>query len=136
MVILVPCMKATGESNYTIPMFPPYSVNITCNGYQRSHTLIDKTVHKIGLPKTKHDLIMSQVSIVVNRKDGFCLNCIEWKESIIQTVSCSFYNLFRHIQKIFLCDFQRNTFYRIIKITFIYYIYWNADVRPFEIFRG
>lgn len=121
MIILVPCMKATRKSNYTISMFPPYSVNIICNRYQRLSTLTDKTMHKISLPETKHDLIMPQMSVIINRKDGFCLNCIKRKESIIQTVSWSFYYLF-NLKNIFMQFLERCVLQHNKKITLILHL--------------
>lgn len=66
--------------------------------------LTDKTLHiwyHIYSPETKHNLIVPQVSVIVDRKDSFRLDSVKWKKSIIQTISWSFYNLRRYIESIF-----------------------------------
>jgi len=40
------------------------------------------------LPKSKHDFIVTQVSIIIHRQNGFCFNHVVRQEPVVQTVSC------------------------------------------------
>lgn len=40
-------------------------------------------------PKPKHDLVVAEVSIIINRQDGLCLDFIPGQESIVQAVLLS-----------------------------------------------
>lgn len=54
------------------------------------------------LPEAKHNLVVPQMSVIIDRKDSFCLDGIKWKKSIIQTISWSFYHLCRYIERYML----------------------------------
>ena len=51
------------------------------------------------VPEAEHDLIMSQVCIVIYRQDGLCLDGIVRQEAVVEAVFSSAYNLSQKISK-------------------------------------
>jgi len=99
MIILVPRVKTTGESDHAIPMFPPYSENVTRKSFKSlTITIVKELINKItSLPETKQNLVVSQVSVVIYGEDSLGFNCIERKKPIIQTVPWRFDDLSKYI---------------------------------------